>query len=108
MGALSYDIPDPHRIASVTHHLKTGVVWLLTISLAAAGSLAEQAHPRLWFTKAMEPAVRERIAKDPMAVGLQTSLVAEAEKILTARTCRYEIPDGKRLLAESRLALRHI
>jgi hypothetical protein len=34
--------------------------------------------------------------------------MTEAEKILTNRTCRYEIPDGKRLLAESRLAIRNV
>jgi len=88
--------------------LKTGGIWLATLAVAAAGELSETPHPRLWFTKAMEPAVRQRIAEDPLAVRLETTIIADAERVLKARTCRYEIPDGKRLLAESRLALHNI
>ena len=56
----------------------------------------------------MEPAIRRQIAEDPLAAKLQAAIMADADAILKARTCRYEIPDGKRLLAESRLALHNI
>lgn len=82
-------------------------LWLATLVLAA-GDLAEKPHPRLWFPKSAEAAVREKIAKDPLAASLQAIVMTEAGKVLTARTCRYDIPDGKRLLAESRLALHNI
>jgi hypothetical protein len=82
-------------------------MWLATLVLAA-GDLADKPHPRLWFPKSAETAVREKIAKDPLAASLQAIVMTEAGKVLTARTCRYDIPDGKRLLAESRLALNNI
>jgi len=82
-------------------------MWLATL-VVAAGELAEKPHPRLWFPKSAEAAVRGKIAKDPLAASLHSIVMAEADKVLTARTCRYDIPDGKRLLAESRLALHNI
>jgi len=76
--------------------------------LTASADLAEKPHPRLWFPRSEEAAVRERIAKDPLAAKLQAALMREADGVLKSRTCRYEIPDGKRLLAESRRALKNI
>jgi len=35
-------------------------------------------------------------------------VVKRAEKVLKERTCEYRIPDGKRLLSESRSALHHV
>jgi len=86
---------------------KLGVTWLAMLALAA-GDLATKPHPRLWFPKGGEADMREKLARDPFAASLQTHLMDEAEDILESRTCRYEIPDGKRLLAESRLALRNV
>ncbi len=86
---------------------KLGGMWLATLVLAA-GDLAEKPHPRLWFPKSAEAAVRGKIEKDPLAASLHAIVMTEAGKVLTARTCRYDIPDGKRLLAESRLALHNI
>lgn len=86
---------------------KTGAVWLMGIALAAAGELAQVPHPRLWFPQSAEAPLRETLAKDPLAAKLQAAVMAEAGKILNERTCRYEIPDGKRLLSESRRALRN-
>ena len=74
----------------------------------AAGNLAEQPHPRLWLPKSAEAAVREKLTKDPLAASLQAAIMTEAAQVVKSRTCRYEIPDGKRLLAESRLALHNI
>jgi Heparinase II/III-like protein len=82
-------------------------MWFATLVLAA-GDLAEKPHPRLWFPKSAEAVVRDRITKDPLAASLQAIVMTEAGNVLTARTCRYDIPDGKRLLAESRLALHNI
>lgn len=82
-------------------------MWLATLVLAA-GDLSEKPHPRLWFPKSAEAAVRGKIEKDPLASNLQAIVMTEAGKVLNARTCRYDIPDGKRLLAESRLALHNI
>ena len=86
---------------------KTCAVWLTGIALAAAGDLSQVPHPRLWFPRSAEAPLREALAKDPLAAKLQAAVMAEAENILKERTCRYEIPDGKRLLSESRRALRN-
>lgn len=82
-------------------------IWMTTLTLAA-GDLADKPHPRLWLPKSSEGWLREKIAGDPLAVQLQASAMTEADRILGDRTCRYEIPDGKRLLAESRRALLNI
>lgn len=81
---------------------------LLAVISVANAQLAEKPHPRLWFPASAEPELRMKIATDPLAARLQTAIIAEADRVLKARTCRYEIPDGKRLLRESRLALHNI
>ena len=86
---------------------KFGGIWLATLALAAGG-LAEKPHPRLWLPKSSEAALREKLARDPLAAKLQAVTMDEAERVLKKRTCRYEIPDGKRLLFESRIALHNI
>ena len=65
-------------------------------------------HPRLLFPASMEGEVKQRIAGDPLAAGLQQSVLKRAEKVLKERPCEYLIPDGKRLLEQSRLALLHV
>lgn len=92
----------------VTRILKPIVVWLAMATIAAAATLTEPPHPRLWFPKSAEPALREKLAKDPLAGALHAALLKEAEEILKKPTCRYDIPDGKRLLMQSRLALHNI
>ncbi len=87
---------------------RTAGIWLAAVALTTAGDFSVKPHPRLWFTRSMEPAVHQRIAEDPLAAKLLAAIMADADSVLKARTCRYEIPDGKRLLAESRLALRNI
>ncbi len=82
-------------------------IWLAAVAMAA-GDLAEKAHPRLWFPAAAEGEMRRKLAADPLAARLQVAVMAEAERILKERTCRYEIPDGVRLLGESRRALKNI
>jgi hypothetical protein len=88
--------------------LKTSAIWLVTLVVATAGNLAEKPHPRLWFPKSAEAPLRARMEKDPLLAQSQAAVMAEAGRILEKRTCRYEIPDGKRLLFESRLALHNV
>jgi len=83
-------------------------VTLLACASSALADFSTLPHPRLWLTKADEPALREKIARDPLAAKLHKTILAEADRILKEPTCRYEIPDGRRLLGQSRLALHHI
>ncbi len=88
--------------------LKVWGFWLAALAMAVGGDLAGTAHPCLWFTRAMEAPLREKLATDPLAARLQAAVMAEAGRVLKERTCSYRIPDGKRLLGESRLAFHHI
>lgn len=81
--------------------------WLLMPGMLF-GAVADTPHPRLWMTKADEAEIRKKIEQDPLAAALQKQLLADADAILEARTCRHEIVDGRRLLAESKLALHNI
>ena len=65
-------------------------------------------HPRLLFPASAEAAVKERLTSDPVAAVVRDGIVAGARQILGERPCRYEIPDGKRLLGESRRAVRNV
>ncbi len=87
--------------------LKMSVIWLTGLMVANA-ELSEKPHPRLWFPQSAEEGLRQKLASDPLAAQLHAAMMTEAEKILTERTCRYDIPDGKRLLRESRRALQNI
>ncbi len=79
-------------------------LWLLgAITLSA--QFAETPHPRLWLPSGGEAAIRKRIAEDPLGKSLNDSIIAQATVMLQSPTCRYEIPDGRRLLNQSRLAL---
>ena len=65
-------------------------------------------HPRLLFPSASEAGVKKNIASDALAGALHRNILDRADAVLTARTCRFEKSDGRRLLPESRLALHHI
>ena len=73
-----------------------------------AGAVVAAEHPRLLFPASREAEVRERIDSDPLAAAIQRAVIGRAGKVLKERTCEYRIPDGKRLLAESRMALHHV
>lgn len=88
--------------------LKLSALWLAVLLIPATADLSRKPHARLWFPQSAETTLRERIAIDPLAAKLHAAAISEAEKILEQRTCRYEIPDGKRLLFESRRALHNI
>lgn len=81
---------------------------LLCISMNGLAQFAEQDHPRLWLRKSGEAAIHQKIESDPLAAKLHQSVLAEADDILDAPTCRYDIPDGRRLLAQSRYALKNL
>jgi len=56
----------------------------------------------------MERKVKERIKSDPLMETIHGVLIERATEMLDERSCQYLIPDGRRLLGESRRALRHI
>jgi hypothetical protein len=74
----------------------------------ASGDLSKKSHPRLWLSAEAEKALADKIATDPLANRMNKAAMDEAWRILNQRNCRYEIPDGKRLLRESRLAFHNI
>lgn len=55
----------------------------------------------------MEP-LKQRIATDPLAKQIHEAILKRAEAILKERTVRYEIPDGLRLLSESRAGITRV
>lgn len=80
----------------------------LLVLVVSLGSLAAAPapHPRIFFPESAVAPLKERIAADPLAKLLDASAIAQANSCLTDSTVRYEIPDGKRLLNESRKAIR--
>lgn len=74
----------------------------------ATGELSQKPHPRLWLPASSEKPLREKIAADPLAGKMHKAAMDEAARILDLRACIHEIPDGKRLLRESRLAFHNI
>jgi hypothetical protein len=79
---------------------------LLVILAFASLSAATLPHPRLFFPPAAVAPLKARIAADPLAKQLDASAIRQAEACLDERVVRYDIPDGKRLLAQSRKAIR--
>lgn len=77
--------------------------FLACLSAFVSSAIAAE-HPFLLFPASMEVAVKEKISSDPLAGEIQKTIVARAEKSLAERTCEYRIPDGLRLLGESRRA----
>ena len=81
------------------------LVFILSLGLLSAAQLP---HPRLFFPPAAIAPLKARLAADPLAKKLDASAIRQAEGCLTERAVRYEIADGKRLLPESRRAIRSI
>ena len=84
-----------------------GVVAALALlacaSTTRAGDLPP--HPRLLLTPAVEARIRERIEADPIVAMIRDATLVSAKAMLDRGTCEYRIPDGKRLLGESRRAV---
>lgn len=83
--------------------------WLaaaLALAVSSAGAAADlPPHPRLLTTGAGLAAIAPRAAADPLLASLRDATLAAAEAMHVRRTCEYRIPDGRRLLGESRQAL---
>ncbi len=93
----------------------------LCLTIAAALSLAAQPraetnllatlrrdHPRLLVKPGEFEQLKEAIAHDPQLQQWQAALRQKADKVLREPPSRYEIPDGKRLLATSRRVLTRV
>ncbi|MBT8037486.1 MAG: heparinase II/III family protein [Verrucomicrobiae bacterium] len=88
-------------------HLALRLTLILLITHVTAQA-APQDHPRILFPKAAEATVKSRIQSDPLATKIYQNLLRHADHTLTQPVCHYDIPDGKRLLAQSRYALGNI
>lgn len=75
---------------------------------AGAGALAAGEHPRLLMSAGAEEKIEARAATDPLFSKVKDQVLTRATGILGERTCRYDIPDGRRLLGESRRARQNI
>jgi Heparinase II/III-like protein/Domain of unknown function (DUF4962) len=62
-------------------------------------------HPRIMARGEDFERVKTRVANDPMARRWFAKVRKDADKLLAAEPSKYEIPDGKRLLATSRRVL---
>src|SRR5687767_3369247 len=62
-------------------------------------------HPRLFASNEDFATLRTQVKNHPRLKTNWAKFVAEGEKILTQEPSKYEIPDGKRLLATSRRVL---
>ena len=76
------------------------------LSLGCCLSATLPPHPRLFFPPSAVVPLKQRFASDPLAKQLDVSAMRQAEACLSERAVRYEIADGKRLLPESRRAIR--
>ena len=63
------------------------------------------AHPRLFLTKQREAELRQQMQSDEFLVHLVAQLIAKADKLKQAPPSEYKIPDGLRLLYQSRRSL---
>ncbi|MDA0253787.1 MAG: heparinase II/III family protein [Planctomycetota bacterium] len=82
--------------------LATSLLWAAATSPAAADL---PPHPRLFLTPAAVAAIERRAAADPLLKNIRQAVLAKAERLRKDRTVEYRIPDGKRLLRESRRAI---
>ena len=62
-------------------------------------------HPRLFFTKQKGADVKELMKTDAFLEKLVSELIQKADRVKTEPPSKYEIPDGKRLLAQSRRSI---
>ncbi len=74
-------------------------------SAATILSTLRKEHPRLLATADDFRELRDRLDQQPTAAKWAAAIRAEADSLLTQPPSKYEIPDGKRLLATSRRVL---
>ena len=65
-------------------------------------------HPRLLFTQTDQERVEQLAQRDELLARLIRQNIANAEQMLNQRPVRYEIPDGKRLLGQSRKCIQRV
>ncbi|MBN2292696.1 MAG: heparinase II/III family protein [Pirellulales bacterium] len=65
-------------------------------------------HPRIILTPQRLQSVKTLAESDPILAAMLDQVKQDAETKLTQPTIEYRIPDGKRLLAQSRLAINRI
>lgn len=86
----------------------TLVKFLVMLMLVIAPLSAELPHPRLLLSSEDERLLEQRIESDALMKTIHGVVVKRAEAILDERACEYRIPDGKRLLTESRRAMANV
>jgi len=77
-------------------------------SISSLAQADDFSHPRLFFSELDESKLKDRIESDPLVGKLYTELIRRTDKILNIRPTKHQIKDGRRLLGESRHALRNI
>ena len=88
--------------------IKPWRILLVLVCSMASTHAALPDHPRLLFPESAEAPLQQRIQTDPLAGKLYLGLLRQADHAISLPVCRYDIPDGKRLLAQSRYALSNI
>ena len=88
--------------------IKAWRILLVLVCSMASTHAALPDHPRLLFPESAEAPLQQRIQTDPLAGKLYLGLLRQADHAISLPVCRYDIPDGKRLLAQSRYALSNI
>lgn len=83
-------------------------VWLIACLLPVDAAVPDHPHPRLWMSESEQRVVRSRLASDQLAAAIHAALLEKADQIVESRTSRHEIPDGVRLLRESRFAVTNV
>ncbi len=94
--------------------LAVGLIWLIggtsvwgyDLERPLAG--LQKDRPRLLFTAAAQSRVEELAKTDDLLARLIKQNRVNAEEMLTERHVRYEIPDGKRLLKQSRKCVERV
>lgn len=79
--------------------------WSIPVVGSAASADTLPPHPRLLASAADVAGIAARAEGDPLLATLRDATLAAAGRLESRRTCEYRIPDGKRLLAESRQAI---
>jgi len=62
-------------------------------------------HPRLFFTKQKEAEIKEQMKTDPFLQKLVNELIKKADRVKAEPPTDYKIPDGIRLLNQSRRSI---
>ncbi len=101
------------RLSTCTSVVLIGVICLPFLPALTGGEprpLAglKQAHPRLLLTSEDEARIVQLARSEPLLAKLIQANHASAVSMLSRSRVRYEIPDGKRLLAQSRKCVERV